>query len=105
MPDAAMTASSASLNRIFGQLSGANKARQHGSHTNHSFLECNNICFTGKSLGRPPKITPENKDEIERLQAQHRQEYRERIPIEGKFGQGKYRLNNIRARRADTSVI
>ena len=33
-------------------------------------------------------------------------EYRERIPIEGKFGQGKYgyRLNNIRAKRADTST-
>ncbi len=40
-----------------------------------------------------------------RLKAQRRQEYRERIPIEGKFGQGKYgyRLNNIRAKRADTS--
>ena len=40
------------------------------------------------------------------LKAQRRQEYRERIPIEGKFGQGKYgyRLNNIRAKRADTSV-
>ena len=43
---------------------------------------------------------------MKRLKAQRRQEYRERIPIEGKFGQGKYgyRLNNIRARRADTSV-
>ena len=41
-----------------------------------------------------------------RLKAQRRQEYRERIPIEGKFGQGKfgYRLNNIRAKRADTSA-
>ncbi|MDP3664640.1 MAG: transposase, partial [Nitrosomonas sp.] len=47
-----------------------------------------------------------NKDEIKRLKAQRRQEYRERIPIEGKFGQGKYgyRLNNIRAKRADTSA-
>ena len=34
------------------------------------------------------------------------EEYRQRIPIEGKFGQGKgrYRLNNIRAKQADTSV-
>ena len=32
-------------------------------------------------------------------------EYLQRIPIEGKFGQGKngYRLNYIRAKRADTS--
>ncbi|WP_295623312.1 transposase [uncultured Nitrosomonas sp.] len=62
--------------------------------------------FSGIPLGRPPKITPENKDELMRLKAQRRQEYREHIPIEGQFGQGKYgyRLNNIRARRADTSA-
>lgn len=43
---------------------------------------------------------------MKRLEAQRRQEYRERIPIEGKFGQGKYgyRLNNIRAKQADTSI-
>ena len=65
-----------------------------------------NIRFAGKPLGRPPKITPENKDELLRLKAQRRQEYRERIPIEGKFNQGKYgyRLNNLRAKRADTSL-
>jgi len=36
-----------------------------------------------------------------RLKTQRRQEYRERIPIEGKYG---YRLNNIRATHADTSA-
>ncbi len=79
---------------------------QYGSHANRSFLEQNNIRFSGKPLGRPPKITTENQDEIKRLKAQRRQEYCERIPIEGKFGQGKYgyRLNNIRARRANTSL-
>jgi len=78
----------------------------YGSRDNRSYLERNHIRFAGKPLGRPPKITPENKDELMRLKAQRRQEYRERIPIEGKFGQGKYgyRLNNIRAKRADTSV-
>ena len=78
----------------------------YGSRDNRSYLARNHIRFAGKPLGRPPKITPENKDEIKRLKAQRRQEYRERIPIEGKFGQGKYgyRLNNIRARRADTSA-
>lgn len=78
----------------------------YGSRDNHSYLERNHICFSGKPLGRPPKITPENKDELMHLKAQRRQEYRERIPIEGKFGQGKYgyRLNNIRARRTDTSA-
>ncbi len=39
------------------------------------------------------------------MEAQRREEYLQRIPIEGKFGQGKngYRLNYIRAKRADTS--
>jgi hypothetical protein len=39
------------------------------------------------------------------LKAQRREEYLQRIPIEGKFGQGKngYDLNYIRARRPDTS--
>jgi transposase, IS5 family len=78
----------------------------YGSRDNRSFLKQRNIRFAGKPLGRPPKITPENEDEMKRLKAQRRQEYRQRIPIEGKFGQGKYgyRLNNIRARRADTST-
>jgi len=78
----------------------------YGSRDNRGYLERNHIRFSGKPLGRPPKITPENKDELMRLKAQRRQEYRKRIPIEGKFGQGKhgYRLNNIRAKRADTAV-
>ena len=78
----------------------------YGSRDNRSFLKQRNIRFAGKPLGRPPKITPENEDEMKRLKAQRRQEYRQRIPIEGKFGQEKhgYRLNNIRAKRADTSI-
>jgi hypothetical protein len=69
-------------------------------------LKQRNIRFAGKPLGRPPKITPQNEDEVKRQKAKRQQEYRQRIPIEGKFGQGKYgyRLNNIRARRADTSI-
>jgi transposase, IS5 family len=78
----------------------------YGSRDNRSFLKQRNIRFAGKPLGRPPKITPENEDEVKRQKAKRQQEYRQRIPIEGKFGQGKYgyRLNNIRARRADTSI-
>jgi len=73
----------------------------YGSRDNRSYLERKHIRFSGKPLGRSPKITPENKDELMRLKTQRRREYRERIPIEGKFG---YRLNNIRAKRSDTSV-
>ncbi|MCU7806138.1 MAG: transposase [Candidatus Thiodiazotropha sp. (ex Lucinoma borealis)] len=42
-----------------------------------------------------------NLGHIERLE-----EYLQRIPVEGKFGQGKngYRLNYIRAKRADTAT-
>ncbi|WP_292927963.1 transposase [Nitrosomonas sp.] len=78
----------------------------YGSRDNRSYLERNHIRFTGKPLGRSPKITPENKDELMRLKAQRRPEYRERIPIEGKFNQGEYgyRLNSIRAKHADTSA-
>jgi len=78
----------------------------YGTQKNRKFLKKHNIRFAGKPLGRPKKVTEENKAELKRLKAQRKQEYRERIPIEGKFGQGKngYRLNYIRAKRADTSV-
>ncbi len=50
-------------------------------------------------------MTAANREELKQLQAQRREEYLQRIPIAGKFGQGKngYRLNYIRAKRADTS--
>ncbi len=58
-----------------------------------------------KPLGRPRKVTEANRQELKLLKAQRRAEYLQRIPIEGKFGQGKngYDLNYIRARRPDTS--
>ena len=50
-------------------------------------------------------MTEANREELKRLKAQRREEYLQRIPIEGKFGQGKngYGLNYIRAKRAETS--
>ena len=50
-------------------------------------------------------MTEANRDELKRLKAQRREEYLQRISIEGKFAQGKngYNLNYIRAKRADTS--
>ncbi len=50
-------------------------------------------------------MTEANREELKRLKAQRREEYLQRIPIEGEFGQGKsgYDLNYIRAKRADTS--
>ena len=78
----------------------------YGTRDNRRYLKNHGIRFAGKPLGRPRKVTDENREELKRLKAQRREEYLQRIPIEGKFGQGKngYNLNYIRARRADTSA-
>ena len=77
----------------------------YGTRDNRRYLKSHGIRFAGKPLGRPKKVTDANRTELQRLKAQRREEYLQRIPIEGKFGQGKngYRLNYIRAKRADTS--
>ena len=78
----------------------------YGTRANRRYLKARGIRFAGKPLGRPKKITEDNREELKRLKAKRRQEYLQRIPIECKFGQGKngYRLNYIRAKRADTSA-
>ena len=78
----------------------------YGTRDNRRYLKSLGIRFSGKPLGRPRKVNEENQAELQRLKAQRRDEYLQRIPIEGKFGQGKngYSLSYIRAKRADTSV-
>jgi len=77
----------------------------YGTRNNRRFLKDNGIRFAGKPVGRPRKQTEENKPEIAQIKRQRREDERLRIPVEGKFGQGKngYRLNHIRARLASTS--
>ncbi len=77
----------------------------YGTRVNRKYLKGLGIRYAGKPLGRPKKVTPENKRELQEEKARRREEYRQRIPIEGKFGQGKggYRLNYIRAKTASTS--
>jgi IS5 family transposase len=77
----------------------------YGTRDNRRYLKEHSIRFAGKPLGRPMKVTEANREELKQLKAQRRAEYLQRIPIEGKFGQGKngYDLNYIRARRPDTS--
>ena len=77
----------------------------YGTRDNRRWLKARGIRFAGKPLGRPKKETEANRAQLKREKAQRREEYLQRIPIEGKFGQGKngYRLNYIRAKRADTS--
>jgi len=72
---------------------------------NRKWLKDKKINFAGKPLGRPRKETPENARELKQIRKQRRLDERIRIPIEGKFGQGKngYRLNQIRARLASTA--
>lgn len=66
------------------------------------WLKAHGITFAGKPLGWPPKRTPA---EQKAINAQRRADARARIPIEGKYGQGKgaYGLDTIAARRPDTS--
>jgi IS5 family transposase len=78
----------------------------YGTRANRRYLKGLGIRFAGKPLGRSKKVTQENRAPLREEKAKRREEYLQRIPIEGKFGQGKngYRLNFIRAKRADTSV-
>ena len=78
----------------------------YGTRNNRRYLKQHGILFAGKPLGRPPTETDANREQLKQQKVQRQQDYRQRIPIEGKFGQGKngYGLNYIRAKRADTSV-
>ncbi|MCP5197383.1 MAG: transposase [Gammaproteobacteria bacterium] len=78
----------------------------YGTRDNRRYLNGKGIRFAGKPLGRPKKAIEESQESLKREQIKRRKEYLQRIPIEGKFGQGKhgYRLNYIRAKRADTSL-
>jgi hypothetical protein len=77
----------------------------YGTRSNREYLKQRGIHFAGKPLGRPKQETDENREQLKQAKAQRKQDYLQRIPIEGKFGQGKngYGLNYIRAKRADTS--
>lgn len=77
----------------------------YGTRDNRKYLQGEGIRFGGKPLGRPMKQTAGNAEQIKLEKKLRRQDALERIPIEGKFGQGKngYRLNYIRARTAATS--
>jgi len=77
----------------------------YGTRANRKYMKKHNIRFGGKPLGRPKKQTAENAEQLKQEKLQRKQDALERIPIEGKFGQGKngYRLNYIRAKTLKTS--
>ncbi len=77
----------------------------YGTRANRKYMKKYNIRFGGKPLGRPRKQTAVNAEQLKQEKLQRRQDALDRIPIEGKFGQGKngYRLNYIRARTLKTA--
>jgi hypothetical protein len=77
----------------------------YGTRANRKYLKEKSIRYGGKPLGRPKKVTEANKAQLQREKRQRREDYRQRIPIEGKFGQGKngYDLNLIKAKTRKTS--
>ena len=63
------------------------------------------IRLSGSPLSRPRQVIESSKRQLERAKQMQRQDELDRIPIEGKFGQGKRRfsLNPIMAKLAETS--
>ncbi|GAB0058428.1 hypothetical protein SIID45300_02777 [Candidatus Magnetaquicoccaceae bacterium FCR-1] len=78
----------------------------YGTRENRRYCKDRGIRFGGKPLGRPRKETEANREEFREAKRQRRRDHLERIPIEGKFGQGKNRhgLAKIPAKLADTSA-
>jgi hypothetical protein len=77
----------------------------YGTQKNRAYLKDKGIRYAGKALGRPKKETEQNREQLKRDKQQRQADYRQRIPIEGKFGQGKraYGLNQIQAKTTRTS--
>jgi IS5 family transposase len=77
----------------------------YGTRDNRRYCKDKGIRFGGKPLGRPKKETEANQEELREARRQRRRDHLERIPIEGKFGQGKNRhgLAKIQAKLAATS--
>jgi len=73
---------------------------------NRRYCKANGIRLSGAPLGRPKKLTAENAKELKQAKRLIQQDGIARIPIEGKFGQGKRRfgLSLIMAKLAETSA-
>ena len=66
--------------------------RIYRTRENLRYCKKHHIRLSGPRLGRPPKVTPENEERLRLEAIQARQDELDRIPIEGKFGQGKRRF-------------
>lgn len=75
------------------------------TRANRQYCSEKGIRLSGKPLGRPRKETGENQKELKALRKQRRQDEKDRIPVEGKFGNLKRKgtLERIMAKLAHTS--
>jgi transposase, IS5 family len=73
------------------------------NRNNLNYCKERNIRLSGPPLGRPPKLS---QDQLQATKQIQRQDERDRIPIEGKFGQSKraYGLNRIMTKLPETSA-
>jgi IS5 family transposase len=79
--------------------------RIYRTRDNLRFCKKHGIRLSGPRLGRPPKQTHENAARLKAEAQLARQDELDRIPIEGKFGQGKrrYGLGRVMTKLASTS--
>lgn len=72
---------------------------------NRNYCKAKDIRLTGRPLGRPKKVTEENREVLRAEKQQRRQDELDRIPIEGKFGNAKRKgtLQRIMAKLSKTS--
>ena len=92
--------------RRFGYYpSSVHADRIYRTHENRKYCKDLDIRMSGKPLGRPKKQTAENKSELKAEKLRQRQDERERIPVEGKFGNCKRKgtLGRIMAKLSHTS--
>lgn len=75
------------------------------TRANRQYCSEKGIRLSGKPLGRPRKETGENQEELKAQRKQRRQDEKDRIPVEGKFGNLKRKgtLERIMAKLAHTS--
>lgn len=92
-----------SYNKLHGHYPDLVQVDQiYATKENRAFLKLLGIRITAKPLGRPSK---QRKEETAYQRRKRKTEFNERNHVEGKFGQAKrgYNMNNIRAKRLDTS--
>lgn len=77
----------------------------YGNHENRRYLKALGIRFSGRQLGRPVKITADNRGQLSAEKRRRKAEQGKRNHIEGRFGVGRrrYGLDKVRTRLKETS--